>query len=130
MKPTLLSAGLALAWLTTSAIAGPSITSATGGSLRVGSAHLAPAAGGSYVSGSVETAPGYAAPSTPHVHIAVYDTRGRLVAQETTTLSRNSLVRSHLQPSPRAPYAVFLPEDSAHMARIVVSAEGGHPASR
>lgn len=129
MKPSLLSTGLALALLFTgAALASPQISAPAGGSLRVESARLTPAAGGSYVSGKVESSSGYAAPSTPHVHVSAYDSRGRLLAEKDDKLNRDSLVRSHLQPAPHASYVVFLAENPANIARITVLVHGGHAA--
>lgn len=116
------------ALVTTSVFASaqPAIATSSGNALKVSSARIVKAPGGSYITGSLQPSFGYAAPSSPHVHVTVYDVDGRMLTEKVDKVSRNRLVRSHLQPRPRASYVAFVPWSPSQIARITVVQHSGH----
>ena len=83
--------------------------------------------GGSYVTGMIEPSFGYAAPRAAQVSVAAYGASGKLLAEKLDEIDTDDLVISHLNPSPRAPYAVFLPWEPSRIAKIAVMEYSGHP---
>ena len=79
--------------------------------------------GGSYVTGMIEPLFGYVAPRAAEVRIAAYDASGKLLGGKADEINANDLVRSHLSPRPRAPYAVFLPWGPSQIAKVTVIEE-------
>ena len=79
--------------------------------------------GGSYVTGMIEPLFGYVAPRAAEVRIAAYDASGMLLGGKADEINANDLVRSHLSPRPRAPYAVFLPWGPSQIAKVTVIEE-------
>ncbi|MCX6972958.1 MAG: hypothetical protein NTZ94_01450 [Verrucomicrobia bacterium] len=73
----------------------------------------------------------YAAPRAAHVHVAGYDTNGKLLAEKVDKLNSNNLVRWHLRPRQRASYLVFFLWTPAQIAKVSVIEHSGHthPAS-
>ena len=112
-KKTLsLAAGFAALLFASSSIAStnPVISSSSENSVRISSARVVRAlGGGSYVTGMIEPSFGYVAPRAMHVHVAAYDAKGKLLTEKIDKINGNNLVRWHLRPRPRAPYAVFFP---------------------
>ena len=110
----------------------PVISFSSENSVRISSASVARAmGGGSYVTGMVELSFGYVAPHAVQVRVAAYDANGKLLAEKVDEINSNVLAISHLSPSPRAPYAVFLPWEPSQIAKVTVIEYSGHihPAS-
>jgi hypothetical protein len=84
--------------------------------------------GGSYVTGMLEQSFGYAAPHAVQVRVAAYDASGKLLAEKVDEINSNDLVISHLNPRPRAPYAVFLHWEPSQIAKVTVIEFSGHTA--
>ena len=76
--------------------------------------------GGSYVTGMIEPSFGNVAPRAVQVRIAAYDANGKLLAEKVDIINSNHLVRWHLHPNPRAPYAVFFPWEPSQIAKVTV----------
>jgi len=95
-------------------------TTSSGNNLTVTSTRVVKAPGGSFVTGSLQPSFGYTAPSSPHVHVTVYDTNGKILTEEVDKVGRNQLVRSHLQPRPRATYVAFVPWNPSKISRVTV----------
>ena len=66
---------------------------------------------------------GYVALRGAHVHVAAYDANGKLLAEKVDNIDANDLVRWHLRPRPRAPYAVFFPWKPSQIAKVTVGTE-------
>ena len=111
-KALFLVAGFAALLLASSSIASanPVISSSSENSVQMSDSRIVRAlGGGSYVAGIIEPSFGYAAPGAVHVHVAAYDANGKLLAEKVDKINGSNLVRWHLRPNPRAPYAVFFP---------------------
>jgi hypothetical protein len=105
----------------------PVISFSSENSVRITRASVVRAmGGGSYVIGMVEPSFGYVAPRAAQVRVAAYDASGKLLAEKVAEINCNDLVISHLSPSPRAPYAVFLPWEPSQIARVTVCEYSGH----
>ena len=125
-KALFLAAGFAALLLASSTIASanPVISSSSENSVQMGDSSVVRAlGGGSYVTGMIEPSFGYAAPGAVHVHVAAYDANGKLLAEKVDSIDDNQLVRWHLHPNPRAPYAVFLPWVPSQIAKVTVRAQ-------
>jgi hypothetical protein len=125
-KKTLsLAAGFAALLFASSSIAftKPVISSSSENSVRIKSARVVRAlGGGSYVTGMIEPSFGYVAPRAELVRVAAYDANGKLLAEKVDNINGN-LGRSHLRPSPRAPYTVFFPWEPSQIAKVTVGAQ-------
>src|SRR4029077_6454556 len=105
----------------------PVISSSSEDSVRISSTSVVRASGGgSYVTGMIEPSFGYAAPRAAQVIVAAYGASGKLLAEKVSEINPDDLVRSHLNPSPRAPYAVFLPYEPSQIAKVTVIEYSGH----
>ena len=101
----------------------PVISSSSENSVRINSARVVRApGGGSYVTGMIEPSFGYAAPRAELVRVAANDANGKLLAEKVDNINGN-LDRSHLRPSPRAPYTVFFPWEPSQIVKVTVGAE-------
>jgi hypothetical protein len=100
------------------ASANPVISSSSENSVRISNARVVRAlGGGSYLTGMTQPSFGYVAPRAAHVHVAVYGTSGKLLAERIGKINGNNLVRWHLRPRPRAPFIcweIFKPSNRAH----------------
>ena len=124
-KKTLsLAAGFAALLFASSSIAFTKpVISSSENSVRINSARVVRApGGGSYVTGMIEPSFGYAAPRAELVRVAAYDANGKLLAEKVDNINGN-LDRSHLRPSPRAPYTMFFPWEPSQIAKVTVGAE-------
>ena len=122
-KALSLAAGFAALLFASNSIAStnPVISSSSENSVRISSARVVRAlGGGSYVTGMIEPSFGYVAPGGAQVHVAAYDANGKLLAEKVDNINGNNLVRWHLSPSPRAPYAVFFPWEPSQIAKVTV----------
>jgi hypothetical protein len=107
--------------------ADPVISASSEDSVRISSASVVRASGGgSYVTGMIEPSFGYAAPLAAQVSVAAYGGSGKLLAEKVDAINSDDLVTSHLNPSPRAPYAVFLPLEPSRIAKVSVVEYSGH----
>jgi hypothetical protein len=70
----------------------------------------------------IEPSFGYAAPRAELVRVAANDANGKLLAEKVDNINGN-LDRSHLRPSPRAPYTVFFPWEPSQIVKVTVGAE-------
>jgi hypothetical protein len=105
----------------------PVISSSSEDSVRISSTSVAKAnGGGSYVTGMIEPLFGYAAPSAAQVSVAAYGASGNLLGEKVGEIDSDDLVITHLNPSPRAPYAVFLPLEPSQIAKVSVIEYSGH----
>jgi hypothetical protein len=85
----------------------PVISSSSEDSVRISSTSVVKAnGGGSYVTGMIKPLFGYAAPSAAQVSVAAYGVSGKLLAEKVGEIDSDNLVITHLNPSPRAAYAV------------------------
>ena len=131
MKTKLLSlaAGFAAWFLASGSIAStdPVASSSSENSVRISSAKIERAlGGGSYVTGMTQPSFGYVAPHVVHVHVAAYDTNGKLLAEKIDKINGNNLVRWHLRTRPRAPFTVFFPWEPFQIAKVTVIEHSGH----
>jgi hypothetical protein len=69
---------------------------------------------------------GYAAPSAAQVSVAAYGASGKLLAEKLGEIDSDDLVITHLNPSPRVPYAVFLPWEPSQIAKVTVVEYSGY----
>jgi hypothetical protein len=96
----------------------PVISTSSENSVRISNARVVRAlGGGSYLTGMTQPSFGYVAPRAAHVHVAVYDASGKLLAERIGKINGNNLVRWHLRPRPRAPFIcweIFKPSNRAH----------------
>ena len=106
--------------------ADPVISASSEDSVRISSASVVRASGGSYVTGMIEPSFGYVAPLAAQVSVAAYGGSGKLLAEKVDAINSDDLVTSHLNPSPRAPYAVFLPLEPSQIAKVSVVEYSGH----
>src|SRR5215510_10713294 len=106
-KTFLIAVGFTVLLFASSCIASANavISLSSENSLRISSARVERAIGGSgfYVTGMTEPSFGYVAPRAPHVHVMVYDANGKLLGEKIDNINGNDLVRWHLRPAPRAP---------------------------
>jgi hypothetical protein len=110
-----------------SASANPVISSSSENSVRISNARVVRAlGGGSYLTGMTQPSFGYVAPRAAHVHVAVYGTSGKLLAERIGKINGNNLVRWHLRPRPRAPFTVFFPWEPFQIAKVTVIERSGH----
>jgi hypothetical protein len=109
------------------AFSNPVISSSSEDSVRISSTSLVRASGGgSYVTGMIEPSFGYGPPRAAQVSVAAYGASGKLLAEKVGEINSDDLVISHLDPSPRAPYAVFLPWEPSQIAKVSVIEYSGH----
>ena len=121
-----LAAGFAALLFASSSIAytSPVISSSSANSVRISSARVVRAlGGGSYVTGMIEPSFGYVTPRAEHVRVAAYDANGKLLAEKVDKINSSNLVRWHLRPNPRAPYAVFFPWQPSQIAKVTVGTQ-------
>jgi hypothetical protein len=105
----------------------PVISSSSEDSVKIISTSVVKAnGGGSYVTGMVEPLFGYAAPSAAQVSVAAYGASGKLLAEKVGEIGFDDLVVTHLNPNPRAGYAVFLPREPSQIAKVTVTEYSGH----
>jgi hypothetical protein len=105
----------------------PVISSSSEDSVRISSASVVRASGGgSYVTGMIEPAFGYAAPRAARVSVAAYGASGKLLGEKVGEIDSDDLVITHLNPSPRAAYEVFLPWEPSQIAKVTVTEYSGH----
>jgi hypothetical protein len=105
----------------------PVISSSSDDSVRISSTSVVRASGGgSYVTGMIEPSFGYGAPRAAHVSVEAYGPNGKLLAEKVGEINPDDLVISHLNPSPRAPYAVFFPYEPSQIAKVTVIEYSGH----
>jgi hypothetical protein len=131
VKPTMKTKALFFAALlvasTSISSADPVISASSEDSVTISSASVVRASGGgSYVTGMVEPSFGYAAPLGAQVSVAAYGESGKLLAEKVDAINSDDLVTSHFNPSPRAPYAVFLPLEPSQIAKVSVVEYSGH----
>jgi hypothetical protein len=127
MKTKALSFAALLVASSSIASTNPVIASSSEDSVRISSASVVRASGGgSYVTGMIEPAFGYAAPRAARVSVAAYGASGKLLAEKVDGINSEDLVISHLNPSPRASYAVFLPWEPSQIAKVTVIEYSGH----
>ena len=122
-KALSLAAGFVALLFASSSIASPNpvISSSSENSVRISSVRVVRAiGGGSYVTGMIEPSFGNVAPRAVQVRIAAYDANGKLLAEKVDIINSNHLVRWHLHPNPRAPYAVFFPWEPSQIAKVTV----------
>jgi hypothetical protein len=109
------------------AFTNPVISTSSENSLRITDANVVRAiGGGSCVTGMIEPLFGYVAPRTAQLLVAAYDATGKLLAEKVDEINANDLVVSRLSPSPRVPYAVFLPWKPSQIAKVTVIEYSGH----
>jgi hypothetical protein len=107
--------------------ADPVISASSEDSVRISNASVVKASGGgSYVTGMIEPSFGYASPFAAQVSVAAYGGSGKLLAEKVDAINSDDLVISHLNPSPRAPYAIFLPWEPSQIAKVSVTEYSGH----
>jgi hypothetical protein len=127
MKTKALSFAALLVASSSIASANPVISSWSEDSMRISSASVVRASGGgSYVTGVIEPSFGYGAPRAAQVSVAAYGASGKLLVEKVDEINSDDLVRSHFNPSPRAPYAVFLPWEPSQIAKVTVIEYSGH----
>ena len=127
MKTKALSFAALLVASSSIAFTNPVISSSSEDSVRISSPSVLRASGGgSYVTGMIEPSFGYGAPSAAQVTVAAYGASGKLLAEKVDEINSNDLVISHLNPRPRAPYAVFLPWEPSQIAKVTVIEYNGH----
>jgi hypothetical protein len=121
------------AWLVASssiASANPVISASSEDAVRISNTSLVRASGGgSFVTGMIEPLFGYDAPSAAQVSVSAYGASGKLLGEKVDEINSDDLVISHLNPRPRAPYAVFLPWGPSRIAKVTVFESSGdtHP---
>ena len=107
--------------------ADPVISASSEDSVRISSASVVRASGGgSYVTGMIEPSFGYGPPRDPQVSVAAYGASGKLLAEKVGEIDSDDLVITHLNPSPRAAYVVFLPWEPSQIAKVTVTEYSGH----
>jgi hypothetical protein len=90
-------------------------------SVQIRSARVVRALGGGFhVTGVIEPSFGYTAPRLAHVRVAVYDSKGKVLAQEIDRIGGSKLIRWHLRPKPRAPYVVFFPLEPSQISTVTI----------
>jgi hypothetical protein len=105
----------------------PVISTSSENSVRISNARVVRAlGGGSYLTGMTQPSFGYVAPRAAHVHVAVFDASGKLLAERIGKINGNNLVRWHLRPRPRAPFTVFFPWELFQIAKVTVIERSGH----
>ena len=127
MKTKALSFAALLVASSSIASTNPVISSSSEDSVRISSASVVRASGGgSYVTGMIEPAFGYADPRAAQVRVAAYGASGKLLAEKVDEINSDDLVISNHNRSPRAPYAVFLPWEPSQIAKVTVIEYSGH----
>jgi hypothetical protein len=127
MKTKALSFAALIVASSSIAFANPVISASSEDPVRISSARVVRASGGgSYVTGMIEPSFGYDAPRAAQVSVAAYGASGKLLAEKVDEIDSDELVTSHLNPSPRAPYAVFLPWGPSQIAKVTVMEYGAH----
>jgi hypothetical protein len=105
----------------------PVISSSSEDSVRINSTSVAKAnGGGSYVTGMIEPLFGYAPPRAAQVSVSAYGASGKLLVEKVGEIDSDNLIITHLNPSPRAAYAVFLPWDPSQITKVTVIEYSGH----
>jgi hypothetical protein len=127
MKTKALSFAALLVASSSISSANPVVSASSEDSVRISSASVVSASGGgSYVTGMIEPSFGYDAPRAAQVSVAAYGANGKLLAEKVDEINSDDLVISHFNPSPRAPYAVFLPWEPSQIAKVTVIEYGEH----
>jgi hypothetical protein len=105
----------------------PVVSSSSEDSVRINSTSVVKAnGGGSYVTGMIEPLFGYSPPSDAQVSVSAYGASGKFLAEKMGKIDSDNLVITHLNPSPRAAYAVFLPWEPSQIAKVTVIEYSGH----
>jgi hypothetical protein len=109
------------------ASASPAISTSSVDAVQISRTHLEKAlGGGSYVTGVAETSFGSWVPRAVHVHVEVYDSNGKLLADKIDKLNSSLLVPWQRNPRPSVSYVVFLPLVPSQIAKVSVVEHSGH----
>jgi len=103
------------------ASASPVLSTSSARPIEISSARLERALGsGTYVTGVVEPAFGYAAGGAVNIQVVAYGQNGRLLAETSDKVNFYRLVRWHLNPRPRASYVAYFPWAASEIAKVDV----------